>query len=572
MNAFAALHFGLASVCLVMAALHGAMWLALRSEAAHRWVTLSFVGFAALSMGIAGSSNASLGTLGPSGPWLALTIPTALLLPMALARTAWAVLDRPLTRLRRRLLFGIVVLTLPLASQLAYFLLIDHPAAVSYETSRYAVPAVAVSYSTGLLLVAGVWVVEGVRAIATLRSLGWAALAATVPGLFLALREAALLVSIGEGPTLIAFAGLPLALFASISLVVRTIRATRQSAMGDPGGDYRPMARLGQGGMGEVWLALRSGVAGFQRWVVLKKIRLPNPRAAITERFLTEARVAARLHHPNIVAVYDLGRYDDGWYIVMEYLAGPSLYEILERCYEDQLDPPAAIVAEIGEQLCRGLDCAHSHGILHRDISPDNVIVTFDGVAKLVDFGIAKELHATDEGGPILRAAPGVTVDGGIPGKARYLAPERVAGDPASVASDIFSLGLVLAQLLGASLPERGAELAGLPNPVSSNHPCAQALEAIIRKALAAPPDERYPGASAMADDLRDVATELGPADTSSWVRRLCPERWEVQRSLVTLHDPSPDEVSVLLAHAHPPTATRSPSTDALHHPSATPE
>jgi eukaryotic-like serine/threonine-protein kinase len=552
-NAFAALHLGLASVCVVMAGLHGAMWLALRGEAAHRWVTLSFIGFGALSLGIAGSSTASLSALGPSRPWLALTVPTALLLPMALARTAWAVLDRPMTRPRRLIQACIVTLTLPLAIQLTWFIVSGHPAASSYETSRYAVPPVAISYSSALFLVAAVWVVEAIRAIPTLRTLGWATLLVTIPGISLALREASILISAGEGPTLIAFTGPPLALFASVSLVVRYVRAIRQAA-GGPSGDYRRMARLGAGGMGELWLALRSGVAGFQRWVVLKKIRLRHPRAAVVERFLTEARVAARLHHPNIVAVYDLGRYDDGWYIVMEYLPGPSAFEILERCYELQIDPPAGLVAQIGEQVCRGLDCAHGHGVLHRDISPDNVIVTFDGVAKLLDFGIAKEIDVAEDAAISFRGMRGMTEPGRIPGKTRYLAPERLAGEPATVASDVYALGLVLAQLLGAPLPDRGADLAGVPCPISAHRPCDPALEAIVRRALERSADARPASAADMATELRRVAAQLEPVDLSSWLRDLFPERWRALQTLVTLHDPSPRDVESLLARAYPAT------------------
>jgi eukaryotic-like serine/threonine-protein kinase len=561
-NAFAALHLGLASVCVVMAGLHGAMWLAVRTEVAHRWVTLSFVGFAALSLGIAGSSTASTGSLGPSQPWLALTFPTALLLPMALARTAWAVLDRPMTPLRRRLLAVIVTATLPLSVQIAWYLLSGHPASESYEASRQAVPVVAIAYSAALLLVAAVWVVEGLRAIPTLGTLGWATVSATLPSGLVAVRETFILLGGGEGPTLVAFVGLPLALIASVSLVIRYVRALRQSSTRDPSGDYRRMTRLGAGGMGEVWLALRSGVGGFQRWVVLKKIRFPNPRAI--ERFLTEARVAARLHHPNIVAVYDLGRYEDGWYIVMEYLPGPSIHEILEHCYEAQIDPPAALVAQIGEQVCRGLSCAHGHGVLHRDISPDNVIVTFDGVAKLLDFGIAKDVAAGSTEGPASGdRGKGVTQPGGIPGKIRYLAPERIGGAPATIASDIFSLGLVLAQLMGASIPERGADLAGAPDPISRDRTCSPALEAVIRQALAARPEERWSSAEAMADALRPIAADPTSAELSVWVRTLAPERWNALRALVALTDPSPADVSALLARSYPPTEPRAvPSED----------
>jgi serine/threonine-protein kinase len=239
----------------------------------------------------------------------------------------------------------------------------------------------------------------------------------------------------------------------------------------------------------------------------------------------------------------------------MEYLAGPSLWDILARCYETESFAPLQAVTSIGEQICRGLECAHSRGVMHRDVSPDNIIVTFDGVSKLLDFGIAKQAGAV--GSEASRAgSDGETMaTGGVVGKAQYMAPERAVGEPAGPESDVYSLGLVLVQLLGAPLPPRGADLAGHPNPVSNYRAdVPEELEAIIRRALAPHPKARYRSAEAMANDLRALAPSFEPCDVGRWVRELCPRKWELTRNLEDLERPTKEQVADLFARMHDPT------------------
>jgi eukaryotic-like serine/threonine-protein kinase len=550
-NGFTAVHLAIAGLCALMAALHIAMWLAVRSEPAHKWVALSFVGFTLLDLGLAGSSVAAQGSLGPPAPWLLLTVPTAVLLPPAMLRTAWAVLDWPMTAPRRRILALVAALVVPVALQFTYYVLTDAPEAASWEQARYANMVTAVPYNLAIVLVGTVWVVEAFRALPAMRALATTALVIVIPSMALTAREVLVATDVVPGPTLIGVVALPLGAFASVSLVVRYVRAMRTAQTSPIASEqYTRIARLGAGGMGELWLALRSSEAGFRRWVVVKRIRLDRTDDHLVERFLVEARIAARLHHANIVSVYDLGHYDDGWFIVMEYLSGPSLWEVMTRCYEEEEFAPLSIVAQIGVQICRGLECAHGHGILHRDISPDNVILTFDGIAKILDFGIAKEAGSTEPAltGPA-EDPGGRTAAGGVVGKAQYLAPERAIGEPASVESDLYALGLVMVQLMGAPIPERGSELAGHPHPVGEYRPgVPEAFEAVIRKALAAHPKQRYRSAAAMADDLLGLTGLDEPVNLAAWTQRLCPARWTLTRKLADLRDPTPAAVADLFA------------------------
>lgn len=558
MNAFSAVHLALAGLCALLGAVHVAMWVAVRSEPAHKWVALSFLGFTVLDVGIAGSSSAAEGSLGPVAPWLLVTVLTTLALPPILVRTAWAMLDWPMTRARWAVALATVALVLPVVVQVVWFVVTDDPRAASWEAARYANPATAAPYHAALLVTGAVWIVEPVRALATSRGLAWAALLAAVPAVLLSAREVLHTAGAIDGPTLIGVTGLPLGVFASASLVVRYVQAVRaqRTSAGVQEERYRRMIRLGKGGMGEAWLAVRAGEADFRRWVVVKRIRLDRIDDDLVDRFLAEARIAARLHHANIVSVYDLQRTDDGWSIVMEYLAGPSLWDILARCYETETFAPLQAVASIGEQICRGLECAHSRGVMHRDVSPDNIIVTFDGVAKLLDFGIAKQagVSANDPSGTSGRDGE-TMASGGVVGKAQYMAPERTVGEPAGPESDIYSLGLVLVQLLGAPLPPRGAELAGRPDPVSSYRAdVPEALEAIVCRALAAHPKMRYRSADAMAADLRALSSTFEPCDVGRWVRELCPRKWELTRDLEALERPTKEQVADLFARVHDPT------------------
>ncbi len=233
--------------------------------------------------------------------------------------------------------------------------------------------------------------------------------------------------------------------------------------------------RIGAGGMGEVY---RGRDLLLERAVAIK-----IPTAEITpssaERFKREARAAARLNHPNVVGVYDWGGGATP-FIVMEFVDGQSLRAVLHE--RDRLDPDE--VALIGAQIADALAHAHAHGVIHRDVKPSNVLLTPAGEVKVTDFGIA--LSATGEA---------LTEPGVVLGTAGYLSPEQVAGLPVDARSDVYSLGIVLTELLTGSRPTGGE-----PAPTTE-------LERIVARAHAADPNARFPRAAELRDALRAVAT-----------------------------------------------------------------
>ncbi|MEV5170554.1 serine/threonine-protein kinase [Streptomyces flaveolus] len=202
---------------------------------------------------------------------------------------------------------------------------------------------------------------------------------------------------------------------------------------------YQLQDRLGSGAMGEVWRA-EDRLLG--RTVAVKLLR--TDEAADAERFRLEARTAGRLNHPNVVGVYDFGSHHGRLYLVMELVDGWSLAQ--ERSLRGTLDPQEA--AALAAQVASGLAAAHRQGVIHRDVKPANVMLSADRTAKIADFGIAR---FADE------AAAGLTATGKIVGTADYLAPERALGRPAHPASDVYSLGCVLYELLTGRPPFRGA-------------------------------------------------------------------------------------------------------------------
>ncbi|WP_242436114.1 serine/threonine-protein kinase [Streptomyces sp. Root369] len=230
---------------------------------------------------------------------------------------------------------------------------------------------------------------------------------------------------------------------------------------------YQVQELLGRGAMGEVWRAVDQ-ILG--RPVAVKLLRADG--AADAERFRLEAQTAARLNHPNVVGVYDFGSHHDQLYLVMELLDGWSLAQ--ERSLRGALNPPEA--AAITAQAAAGLSAAHQQGVIHRDIKPANVMLTADRTVKITDFGIAR--FAED-------AASTLTATGKILGTADYLAPERALGRPAQPASDLYSLGCVLYELLTGRPPFSGAtSLAVVQQHVGAIPPPPQRLRPDIPQAL----------------------------------------------------------------------------------------
>src|SRR5206468_1728275 len=213
-------------------------------------------------------------------------------------------------------------------------------------------------------------------------------------------------------------------------------------------------------------------------------------------RFRQEAQNAASLNHPNVVSVYDYGEDPSGPYIVMELVDGEDLATILRR---NGALPPAQ-AARIAAAVARALAAAHARGIVHRDVKPGNVLIGRDGRVKVVDFGIARAV-----------AEAQVTLPGTTLGSVHYFSPEQARGDPATPASDIYSLGIVLYEMLTGVRPWEGdsaasvalARLSGpIPDPSSVRNAVPPELVAVSRTALAREPADRFASASAMADAL----------------------------------------------------------------------
>ena len=284
-----------------------------------------------------------------------------------------------------------------------------------------------------------------------------------------------------------------------------------------PFGNYELVERIAEGGMAEVWRARSRGVAGFEKTVVIKRV-LPSllVRPGFAELLVREAKIAARLSHPNVVQIYDLGEEEGGYYIAMEYLRGRDLAAALS--HRSAGDGPFGLALRlwIGAEVAKALDYAHRvrgedgkplH-IVHRDVSPQNVLLGFEGEVKVADFGIAR----ADEAGLGRGEDPKI-----LRGKYAYMSPEQARGEPLDRRSDIFSFGILLYELATRRRMFRGKTSAetldlvrhaslpdfkkGLPVP---------GLEAILERALCPDKDARYASASEIHSDLTRLVFALG--------------------------------------------------------------
>jgi eukaryotic-like serine/threonine-protein kinase len=220
------------------------------------------------------------------------------------------------------------------------------------------------------------------------------------------------------------------------------------------------------------------------------------------ERFVREARMAARLSHPNVVQVFDAGEEDERPYIVMEYVPGRTVADELRS--SGKLE--AARVVDLALQVCGGLELAHSSGLVHRDVKPQNLLVRDDGTVKIADFGIARAVEATN-----------LTQIGSILGTAAYLSPEQAEGEPVTAAADIYSLGVVLYELLTGRTPHEFSSLADLVvkqreqaiRPLTDLEPSVPPeLEAVVMRCLARNPDYRPSSAAELARELAAASPE----------------------------------------------------------------
>jgi eukaryotic-like serine/threonine-protein kinase len=282
-------------------------------------------------------------------------------------------------------------------------------------------------------------------------------------------------------------------------------------------GRYEVVAELGRGAMGVVYQARDPQI---DRLVALKTISMwgqpPEEEQEFRLRFMNEAQAAGRLHHPGIVSVFDVGESPENNdpYIVLEYVSGESLSRILAR--EKKLSPTRAL--KLAEEVADALDYAHAQGVIHRDIKPANVIITQDGHAKIADFGIAK-----------LNLAH-FTVPGRILGTPAYMSPEQLSGQACDGRSDVFSLGVILYTMVVGHSPFQGDSATTVCFKVTNREPVAASaldlslppqLDAVISRAMAKEPTERYQRAAHFADDLRILQQSYRPGSTTTSFRAL---------------------------------------------------
>jgi beta-lactam-binding protein with PASTA domain/predicted Ser/Thr protein kinase len=262
-------------------------------------------------------------------------------------------------------------------------------------------------------------------------------------------------------------------------------------------GRYLVVRKLGRGGMANVYLAEDQELG---RRVAIKMLDDRHAQdEQFVERFRREAKNAAGLSHPNIVSIYDRGQAEGTYYIAMEYLEGRTLKELLVA----RGPTPLAVAIDYARQILAALGFAHRNGIVHRDIKPHNVVVAPDGRLKVTDFGIARA------------GASQMTETGSIIGTAQYLSPEQAKGAPVTPASDIYSVGIVLSEMLTGSVPFTGdtpleiamKHLSATPEPPSEKRPeVPHELDSIVLRALAKDPADRYQSAEAMDADLARAA------------------------------------------------------------------
>ncbi|MBW2702938.1 MAG: serine/threonine protein kinase [Deltaproteobacteria bacterium] len=309
-------------------------------------------------------------------------------------------------------------------------------------------------------------------------------------------------------------------------------------------GKYQLIARLATGGMAEIYLASQKSLAGFEKLIVVKRI-LPSlvREERFVRMFFDEARIAAMLSHPNVVHVFDLGRIDGQLFIAMEYLSGESMSTIIKSCRNKKKSIPPQLAAGMIMQAAEGLQHAHTligpdgkpMNIVHRDISPQNLFVLYDGGVKVVDFGIAKSSQRITK-----------TRTGMLKGKYAYMSPEQILTSDLDGRSDVFALGVVLWELLcGHKLYNQDSDLNLLkaiteqdaPSPASVNPLVPAELVRITAKALQRKKEDRYESAAALRADLASYLKSVKEAgDTvaiGEFMQKLFVERIKTKRKLV---------------------------------------
>jgi len=313
-------------------------------------------------------------------------------------------------------------------------------------------------------------------------------------------------------------------------------------------GRYELLLPVAQGGMASVWAARLKGSRGFAKTVAVKTmLPLLSDDPAFEEMFLQEAEIASRIQHPNVAAILDLGEEDETLFLVMEWLDGEPLSVLLKMARKNRVQVPLRVTLRIATQICAGLHAAHElrddsdqpMGLVHRDVSPQNIMLNPDGLVKLVDFGIAKAVAR----------AGAETGAGTVKGKVPYLAPEQIKGRAIDRRTDIFALGVILYRMTTGSHPFLGdTDSHTMRNTVSRpvlpphvKHPTfCRPLEKVILRCLQKEPEKRFETMAAVERALEEVMLDQGLGlvpyeEVTTFVRGLLGEREKKRR--VALRD-----------------------------------
>jgi len=321
-------------------------------------------------------------------------------------------------------------------------------------------------------------------------------------------------------------------------------------AAGTPIGKYVIRRKIAEGGMAEIYLASSRGPEGFEKEVVIKRIRsFLASEPGFVEMFIAEARLASRLNHANLVQIFDFDKHEDTYYLAMEYVRGRSLLDARKRAKEQMLPMAPLLVAHVGAEVARGLFYAHritEKGrplkLVHRDVTPHNVLLSFDGAVKLTDFGVAKA-------GINKQTASGI-----LKGKFAYMSPEQARGEEVDARTDVFALGIVLWEMLtGGRLFDADTDVGVLravqermiPRPARLNPEVPEDLDAAVMRALERDLPKRFQSAGELERALAEVvlrnARTLEDRDVGAYLRKLFPEDAdEERREVVSASGPTP--------------------------------
>jgi serine/threonine-protein kinase len=286
-----------------------------------------------------------------------------------------------------------------------------------------------------------------------------------------------------------------------------------------PFGRYTLLAPLASGGMGEVFLARQEGAQGFEKWVVIKKI-LPQlaKEQDFVDRFVTEAKILVKLHHGSVAQVLDMGQIDDDYYIALEFVDGKDLRKVAARCKERNHTLPLGLTLFVMVRVLDALAYAHRKkgdddkdlNLVHRDVSPQNVLISYEGEVKVIDFGLAKSSLASGRTNPSM-----------ILGKFFYMSPEQARHLAVDRRSDLYAVGIVLYEMISGRNPFESVPQAEIISRVASPkiEPLGLAMpgvpaniDALVMKALAPDPKDRFASAEEMRGRLQAAMLELDPA------------------------------------------------------------